>query len=173
MHSAPPLDVSMVARHLHCSSGMKAYRRVVVATDFSPGSSAAIGAIEALSGKDTLTVHLIHVLEPMGSLPSPVRLAHQRAVRTQARVELQRLVEALTKRLGDAVRVRTELTTGPAEIQICRLADRVRAHLIIVGSHGRSGFRRIALGSVAERVARFAKRPVLIVPLAHTHRRAG
>lgn len=152
---------------------MKAYRRVVVATDFSPGSKAALGAVEALAGKEPITVHLVHVLEPVESLlPSPVRLSQQRLIRTQARIELQGLADALKERLGGSGRVQIELASGPAEVQICRLADRVRAHLVIVGSHGRSGFSRALLGSVAERVARFAKRPVLIVPLAGTHRRA-
>ncbi len=150
---------------------MKAYRRIVVAVDFSPGSRSAIGAVEALAGKERLTVYLTHVIEPPAFvLPRSALVVYDGSYRDEARRRLQVLAAALTRRLGKAVDVRVELRQGPSEVQICNLADRVRAHLIIVGSHGRSGFRHALLGSVAERVARFAKRPVLIVPLAAAHR---
>jgi nucleotide-binding universal stress UspA family protein len=38
------------------------------------------------------------------------------------------------------------------------------ADLIVIGTHGRTGFQRLALGSVAERVVRMGKCPVLVVP---------
>lgn len=152
---------------------MKAYRRVVVGVDFSRGTEAAIGAVEALAGKAPMTVYLVHVLEPPAYLlpPPSVPLLFERNRRDDAELRLKRLADALKKRLGDAVTVRTEHMTGLAEDQIRKTAERVRAHLIIVGSHGHRGFRRALLGSVAERVARLAGRPVLIVPLAGSHRR--
>jgi nucleotide-binding universal stress UspA family protein len=151
---------------------MKSYRNVVVATDFSAGGQGAIGAVEAIAGKGPLTVHVVHVLEPVVYVvPGSTVGTIMRARRADARVRLRSLAEALAKRVGAEVTVHTELTSGPPDVQICNLADRVRADLVIVGSHGRTGFRRAVLGSVAERVARFAKRPVLIVPLAGTHRR--
>ncbi len=145
---------------------------MVVAVDFSPGSQAAIGAVEALVGEGRVTVYLTHVMEPPAYvLPRAVILGYEGSYRDEAHRRLQTLADTMKRRLGDRVDVRIELTSGPAEVQICNLADRVRAHLVIIGSHGRRGFRRALLGSVAERVARFAKRPVLIVPLAGTQRR--
>ena len=46
---------------------------------------------------------------------------------------------------------------------IVRHAKKLRASMIIMGSHGRTGLRRLLLGSVAERTLRYAKCPVLIV----------
>jgi len=46
---------------------------------------------------------------------------------------------------------------------IVRQAKKLRASMIIMGSHGRTGLRRLLLGSVAERTLRYADRPVLIV----------
>ncbi len=150
---------------------MKAYRRVLVATDLSPASRATIGAVEAIAGKGTLVVHVVHVLEPIAyALTAPLMLEHDRARREEIRLELARLSVALQKRV-DGVRVRTHVIGGSAPDEICRLAEAVRAHLVIVGSHGRRGFRRAIIGSVAERVARYAGRPVLIVPGAGAHRR--
>lgn len=152
---------------------MKSYRRLVVATDFSAGSQAAVGAVEAVAGKGPLTVHLVHVLEPVAYLlpTAPMWLEHEQARRADARAHLERFGAALEKRVGKTVRVRAHLVGGPPAAEICRLADTVRADLVIVGSHGRTGFRRAMIGSVAERVVRHAARPVLIVPVAGSHRR--
>jgi nucleotide-binding universal stress UspA family protein len=42
---------------------MKAFRRIVVATDFSPGSRAALGAVEAIAKQGPIDVQLVHVIE--------------------------------------------------------------------------------------------------------------
>ena len=150
---------------------MKAYRRLVVATDFSTGSQATIGAVEAIAGKSPLAVHLVHVLDPIAYMvpTAPMWLEHEQARREDARAALERFSAALVKRVGSA-RVKTHLVGGPPASEICRLADTVRADLVIVGSHGRTGLRRAMIGSVAERVARHAGRSVLIVPVAGSHR---
>lgn len=152
---------------------MKAYRRLVVATDFSPGSQAAIGAVEAVSGKGPLTIHLVHVLEPLAYMvpTAAIWLEHEQARREDARVQLERFGAVLEKRVSGSVRVRAHLVGGAPSTEICGLADTVRADLVIVGSHGRTGLRRAMIGSVAERVARHAGRPVLIVPVAGSHPR--
>ena len=152
---------------------MKAYRRLVVATDFSTGSQAAIGAVEAVSGKGPLTVHLVHVLEPLAYMvpTAAMWLEHEQARREDARLQLERYGVALEKRLRGSGRVRAHLVEGAPVAEICRLADTVRADLVIVGSHGRTGLQRAMIGSVAERVVRHAARPVLIVPVAGSHRR--
>jgi nucleotide-binding universal stress UspA family protein len=120
-----------------------------------------------------MTVVLVHVLEPPAYLlpPPSAPLVFERNRKEDAEFRLKRLADALRRRVGDDVTVRTEHGTGLADVQICKTAERVRAQLIIVGSHGRRGFHRALLGSIAERVARLARRPVLIVPLAGSHRR--
>ncbi len=46
---------------------------------------------------------------------------------------------------------------------IARMAKRIGADLVVVGTHGRTGLARVALGSVAERVVALAPCPVLTV----------
>ena len=152
---------------------MKAYRRLVLATDFSAGSRAGIGVVEAVAGKMPLTVDLVHVLDPISHMaPSAVLwLEFEERWKQHARAALQQFRLALEKRVP-GVRVRSHLVIGQPSAEICRVAEKARADLVIVGSHGRTGFRRAVLGSVAERVARLAGRPVLIVPVAGAHRRA-
>ncbi|PMS14719.1 universal stress protein UspA [Trinickia dabaoshanensis] len=51
---------------------------------------------------------------------------------------------------------------------ILRVANEAGADLVVMGTHGRRGFRRLILGSVAERFLRIASRPVLLVPASDT-----
>ncbi|HLN26925.1 MAG TPA: universal stress protein [Gemmataceae bacterium] len=59
------------------------------------------------------------------------------------------------------VRVEHRLEEGDAAKRILELADEVEAGLIVMGTHGRTGFRRLLMGSVAEQVMRAAPCPVL------------
>jgi nucleotide-binding universal stress UspA family protein len=57
-----------------------------------------------------------------------------------------------------------EVVEGPPALSICDYASRAEADLIIISTHGRSGLRHAVLGSVAERIVRYADCPVLVVP---------
>ncbi|MFC6786168.1 universal stress protein [Halobaculum halobium] len=59
-----------------------------------------------------------------------------------------------------------EVIGGEPSRAICGYASDAGADVIVVGTHGRGGIRRVVLGSVAERVIRGADRPVLVVPAA-------
>jgi nucleotide-binding universal stress UspA family protein len=58
------------------------------------------------------------------------------------------------------------VTSGSAHEAILRVADERDVSLIVMGTHGRSALARAILGSVADRVVRQAKVPVVLVPLA-------
>jgi nucleotide-binding universal stress UspA family protein len=62
------------------------------------------------------------------------------------------------------VPVTARVLEGPPAAAIVRAARRERAGLIVLGTHGRTGLTRILIGSVAERVVRTARCPVLTVP---------
>ena len=58
----------------------------------------------------------------------------------------------------------TEIRTGPAIDEICGETEQPEIDLVVTSTHGRSGFKRALLGSVAEHVVRYAECPVIIVP---------
>lgn len=58
----------------------------------------------------------------------------------------------------------TKIRDGYAVDEICREARESDADLVVIATHGRTGFNRMFLGSVAEHVVRYAECPVLIVP---------
>ena len=66
------------------------------------------------------------------------------------------------------VTVEIKFEEGHAAVEILRMAEKVRCDLIVLGSHGKTGLRRLLAGSVAEAVLRQAPCPVLVVkyPLA-------
>jgi nucleotide-binding universal stress UspA family protein len=72
--------------------------------------------------------------------------------------ELTRTAAALT---GADVAKRIEI--GDVATTICRVAEGLSVDVIIVGSHGRSGLKRLFLGSVSEHVVRHAPCPVLVI----------
>ena len=143
------------------------YRRLLVATDFSEGSRAALEALERLVPRQTaVRIDLVHVLEPLPFLvpPAPV-IGIERARTLGAQRRLERLASRLRQRLGAAARVETRVLEGPPHDEICRLAAARAVDLVVLGTHGRTGLRHTLAGSVAERVVRHAGRPVLTIPI--------
>ena len=65
---------------------------------------------------------------------------------------------------GDVVELSTVTRIGRIQDEILSVADDCKADMIILGTHGRTGFDHFISGSVSESVARKAKCPVLIIP---------
>jgi len=77
------------------------------------------------------------------------------------------IIEQATKHIGSAARVSIQKLEGAPIAEIVRLAAELQPHFIVIGSHGRTGFKRFFIGSVAEGVARGSSVPVMIVPMEH------
>lgn len=90
------------------------------------------------------------------------QLVEQSSEEVQA--EGRRILEDAVKRVAGRVPTFTRLVVGTPVDDIERLAGELKPAFIVMGTHGRTGFRRAILGSVAEGVARGAPAPVLIVP---------
>lgn len=144
-------------------------KRVVVPVDFSQHALGALDyAIELTAGftPEVIVVFALERLEfaDMGAVYGPP-VAVQGVVEEQrraARSELAKLVARFTKR---GVRIRAVLQEGSAHRVIVDCAKRLRADLIVMGTHGRTGVSRVLLGSVAETVVRHAHCPVLTMRL--------
>ncbi|MGH7359221.1 MAG: universal stress protein [Candidatus Rokuibacteriota bacterium] len=76
---------------------------------------------------------------------------------------LRRLGALVRAARGAGVQTSPLLAEGPPAAASVRAASRKRADLLVLGTHGRTGVRRMLLGSVAERVVRTASCPVLTV----------
>jgi nucleotide-binding universal stress UspA family protein len=81
--------------------------------------------------------------------------------------DIERSLDALAAQVRAAgVEPLTTMLKGRAADEIVAYANRVAADLIVMGTQGRTGIRRVLLGSVAEQVLRQARCPLLIVPSA-------
>jgi nucleotide-binding universal stress UspA family protein len=133
------------------------FARILVPTDFSAPSEAALAYARELASQFDSALHLIHVAE------NPFL----RAVVKDRRSLEDAMVRRLQDRLTDADRKRgaveiLEQSDEPAN-EILRYARTADIELIVMGTHGRTGLARAVLGSVAEAVVRAAPCPVLTV----------
>jgi nucleotide-binding universal stress UspA family protein len=140
-------------------------RKLVVAVDGSPPSRAA-GRYAVQLAKDMgARLHVIHVIDPsLFASPSGGGSAGWTAMLPSLQ-EAARTIVGETVQEAEAARVPftvnviegSDVATG-----IVDEAEAAWADLIVVGSHGRRGIARVLVGSVAERVVRSAKCPVLV-----------
>jgi nucleotide-binding universal stress UspA family protein len=145
---------------------MSRFRRIVHASDFSPASRAAFRRALDLARDNRATLTIVHVyssLVPLMGEGYATPQVYDRMladVRADAQRQLERLVAQARK---SGVRVKGLLLEGIAHERIVRAARSVRADLIVLGTHGRTGLGRLFLGSVASRVVTLASCPVLTV----------
>ena len=132
---------------------------VVVPVDFSSESMAAIDAALELVESPT-KIHVIHVLPPLPATEPGVIWDTVDDVSRQDHVE-----DALRNRLSDEnyAGIDIAVAIGDPGEEIVDFAQSVNADVIVLPSHGRTGIKRLLIGSVAERVVRLAQCPVLVL----------
>src|SRR6266545_1309495 len=144
---------------------MRPFRRILHPTDFSPASAPAYRRAVALAKACRAPLVLVHVMTPpspfIGEGMPPESYADLLAV--SMRSAKRRLAAALARARRDGIRAQVVFAEGLPADQILRAARRARADLIVMGTHGRTGLSRAFMGSVAERVVRESRYPVLTV----------
>jgi nucleotide-binding universal stress UspA family protein len=122
-------------------------QQVLVATDFSEVADAALRVAVRYARLLQARLHLLHVFDP-------------------EETDVADLLADAAAEAGPGVPVVSAGAGGDPAEEILRYARRHPIDLIVVGTHGRTGVSRVLLGSVAERVVRGARCPVLVVPAA-------
>lgn len=147
----------------------RSIRRIVYATDFSRASRRAGELAQGLAGSLKAELILCHVygrvVPVVAGSPAPAvppELIQELWDKEKESAGRQLADLAKTMRRG-GVRVSTRLVSGTPARGIVDVARRGHADLLVLGTHGRTGVRRFLLGSVAERVVRTARCPVLTV----------
>ena len=129
------------------------FNRILVPTDFSRASDAALAHTRMLGGSTGATVHVLHIVD--NAFLATV-LADPRDYESAAYEKLQ---QRLLGESPDSILV-VERSAAPAD-EITRYARAHNIDLIVMGTHGRGRVAHLLLGSVAEKVARTAPCPVL------------
>lgn len=153
-----------------------AYRKILVPLDGSASSNLGLREAARLATEQSATLHLVHVVDEHFVMTSGLEMAtYSEELFTNLRKagrDILRKAEALAKKLGLPVKsVLLESLTGPVADLIVREAKRARADVIVIGTHGRRGVRRLLLGSDAEEIVRSSPVPVLLVRAKEDQRR--
>jgi nucleotide-binding universal stress UspA family protein len=135
--------------------------KVLVPVDFSDPSQQAIQYARRFAAPSNAELLLLYVIEPVAypaELGVVINLDADLAERALG--ELEKLRQQY---LGDYPAARSVVRSGVADAEIVATAKEEHADLIVIGTHGFSGFKHLLLGSTAERVVRDASCPVLTV----------
>ena len=141
-------------------------RRVLFASDFSKASRKAFTEAVKTAKRTHAVLFIVHVLTPFVPFGPDQYVGPEtwEEVDTQARKWAKRHLEALVEKARIAgVRARTLLIDGTPAREIPRVARRTHADLLVIGTHGRTGFAKLFLGSVASQVVATATCPVMTV----------
>ncbi len=137
-------------------------KALLVPMDFSKVSEQSVKYARQIAKAEKETIVLLHVvIESDRAVPFYLRQSYHRAVVK----EQQGRIQQLARRLGLAPRqYRALVVRGrDAAVAVAKEAKKLRVSMIVTGSHGRAGLKHLLLGSVAEKILRYAPCPVLIL----------
>jgi nucleotide-binding universal stress UspA family protein len=144
------------------------YKRILVPVDGSATATAGLREAIRMAKAQDATLQLVHVVDQhsvvMMGMETAVYMDEMiKGLEASGRRILAR-AQALAEKAGvKATTVLRETLTGPAADPIVDQAKKGRADLIVIGTHGRRGVRRLVMGSDAEQVVRTSPVPVLLV----------
>lgn len=138
---------------------------IVLTTDLSPESQRAFAPTLDLAERLGHSIVLLAVLEDLPFEPTAGGMVAVYPDRGRIHSDWNKKLQELAKSLGDKVPVRTALVDA-ADVPrgICEFANSEGASYLALATHGRSGLRRLLLGSVAEAVLRHSHVPVIVYP---------
>lgn len=138
---------------------------LVVGVDFSEYGDAALrDACELARLQADAELHVVHVVPLRAAMSQDDTLVTSQPDIDHLNQDLSHHVRKTLAAIGDGTPpATTQLRVGDPAREIAQLAVDLDADAIVVGTHGRRGIARLVLGSVAERVLRYATCPVLVV----------
>lgn len=144
---------------------MSRISRILCAVDFDEASRQALAYSLSLARDLHASVTVLHAFEvPVYPVPEdgmvelPVELEEDLKMRLE-----ERLTEYVTAERSEGDNVEWQVLEGQPDDVVCNFALSLPADLVVVGTHGRTGFAHLLLGSTAERIVRNCRVPVLSV----------
>jgi len=160
--------MSLIAEGKDTLAGKKAHslavKNILFATDFSAASEAALPYAAAICRRFGSTLHLVHVMSEASVLMAAggVDYMSMGTIYEDARAEAKQRIRQLAERFA-GIECFKFVLQGQVWKSLARLIEETEIELIILGTHGRTGFGKLLLGSVAEDILRHSPCPVLTV----------
>jgi nucleotide-binding universal stress UspA family protein len=145
---------------VHASNAIGPYRNLLCPTDFSESADAALEVATSLVKDGSLT--LLHVLDlPASYSGVPAMSEFVSDLDKRGAALMQTRVDAVRPKTNAQLHARTRIGAPGRQI-LAVLESEPAFDLVVMGSHGRTGARRLLLGSIAEKIVRHAPCPVVI-----------
>jgi len=143
-------------------------KNILCPTDFSDPSYEALKAADELAVHFGATLHIVNVVPLVPIVEAPIGVesasfnvaSYQQELEGQAQKSLKNLAEQKISRGVTAV---TEVLIGNASGEVMRYAGEKGIDMIVIATHGLSGWRRFISGSTTEQIVRQASCPVLTI----------
>src|SRR5262249_5909979 len=135
-------------------------RNILFATDFSEYSRQALPYVTNLARMFGSNIYLCHVVtasQLMIAAPEAAPFLYE----AQRKRSAEELAEMARLPALEGLKTRVVLASGILEDELIKTINENQIDLIVVGTHGRTGIRRLILGSFAEQICRIAPCPVL------------
>jgi universal stress protein A len=144
-------------------------RKILCPTDFSEPSYSALRAAKELALSFGAELILLHVIEPLPPYPDPGAAQALDLVQYMKEMKAsseKTLHEVAAERVGEEIPTRILTSSGNPAEEITRVGADEHVDLVVIATHGLTGWRHLVFGSVAEKVVRHCACPVLTVPIA-------
>lgn len=143
------------------------FRKILVPTDYSESSENAVRTAAALCRKHHAAMTLVHVVKFAPEYTPPEEIFNPTQSFTQ---EMKMAARGELRHLGDRIREKYKIPVdeivsyGEVVKQIVLAIQQAVPDLVLIGTHGKSGFRRWFIGSTAYRVIKHTNFPVMTIP---------
>ena len=137
---------------------------ILVPIDFSDSSQKALGVATDMASRLGAALLLVHIVPAIPDLPQGVSIFKDGVYDNELHETASKQLWELAARENKNLNVRTEVgTANDVGMELVRIAEHDNVDMIVIATHGMSGWRRIAFGSVAQKVVEQADCPVLVL----------
>jgi nucleotide-binding universal stress UspA family protein len=146
-------------------------KKVVVPVDYSESSLGVLRFAAEIAERAGGELTALHVWECMPHAPPDLKVRGpdgkprrlEDVIRSNAEKEMQEFLAGA--KLPASVPIRTKVVSGDAAKRVLERLNAGKHDLVVMGTHGRGGFKHMVLGSVAEKIIRESPVPVITVPI--------
>jgi nucleotide-binding universal stress UspA family protein len=141
------------------------FKKILSPIDFSDASQKALEVAAQMAARFEAELWLVYVVPEIPKLPSASAVFKEHEYEEQLHADAARTLQTMADKLSkQGLKVKTEVgTANDAAMEIVRIAEENGIDLIVIASHGMSGWQKLVFGSVTEKVVRVAQCPVLIL----------
>jgi nucleotide-binding universal stress UspA family protein len=138
-------------------------RKILSTTDFSEPSLKGVAVANELAGFFGAELILVTVVTPMHPEVLPKIPKSSELHKEMVQYNVEKLQQVVAEKISAGVRTRQIVASGNAADEIVAIADLENVDLLVIATHGWTGWRRFMFGSVTEKVIRSVTCPVLTV----------